>query len=317
MRTVAALLMTVLFLPLAKDAAGAQRQTQVPRIGFLGAARWSSDFLEGLRQLGYIEGKNIIVDYRFRKGTIEVLPELAADLVRLKVAIIVTGGPTATGAAMKATKTIPIVVVGGGDPVGRGFVESLSMPGGNVTGLSEFAKGLHGKRMELLKETFPSTSRVALINSRTRARYIETYQRAARSLGVNLETVDVHSLHEFERAFARITTMRPDALTTVSDTLTIRHAKQIGEFALKKRLPSIYDSRQFVTAGGLMSYGVNYKAQWRRAAFFVDKILKGANPASLPVEPPQFELVINLATARKIGRPIPPEILLEANEVIK
>ncbi|HEV8342653.1 MAG TPA: ABC transporter substrate-binding protein [Candidatus Binatia bacterium] len=318
MRTLIALLLIVSFLALAEQSARAQRPTQVPRIGILGSGpAFVAEFLQELRQLGYIEGKNIIVEYRFPKGNIELLPELAADLVRLKVSVIVASSPTASGPAIKATKTIPIVMVGGGDPVSRGFVESLSLPGGNVTGLSSDARGLDGKRLELLKETFPGIARVALLNPRRRKVSVDNYALAAKELGVDLETVDVQSPAEFARAFSKITLMSSDALITMREVLSIRHAQQITEFALKKRLPAMYESEEFVKAGGLMSYGVNYRALWRRAAVYVDKILKGANPAVLPVEPPQFEFVINLQTAKKIGRTIPPEILLEANEVIK
>jgi putative ABC transport system substrate-binding protein len=171
--------------------------------------------------------------------------------------------------------------------------------------------------MELLKDTVPSVSRVALLNSRERKGFVREFQRAAKALHVELEPVDVNSAEQFEGAFAKITSLRPDALITAREFLTIRHGKQIADFALKQRLPSMYESREFVQAGGLLSYGVNYRAAWRRAAFFVDKILKGANPANLPVEGPQFELVINLGTAKRLGITIAPELLLEANEVIK
>lgn len=325
MRTTVLLLLFVAVLAFVEGSAGAQRQPQVPRIGVLlsgprptlGGQPNRQLFLQGLQELGYVEGKNIVIEYRSANGKLDLLPDLAAELISLKVSVIVANAPTAIGSAIRETKTIPIVMVGGGNPVGRGFVKSLSVPGGNVTGLSGDVRGLDGKRLELLKEAFPGIARVAILNPQRRKVSVDNYERAAKALGVNVETVDVHSPAEFETAFLKLTSMRSDALITMRELLSIQYARQIAEFALKKRIPAMYESEEFVKAGGLMSYGVNYRAQWQRAAFYVDKILKGASPASLPVEPPQIQFVINLATARKIGRAIPPEILLEANEVIK
>ncbi|MBI4523627.1 MAG: ABC transporter substrate-binding protein [Deltaproteobacteria bacterium] len=318
MRATVLLLLVVKSLALVEAAGGTQQAPNVFRIGVLvSGGSHSPALLKELEEVGYKQGKNILIEQRSADGKVDLLPNLAADLVRLKVAVIVAVGPTAIGHAVKATKRIPIVMVGGGDPVSRGFVQSLSAPGGNVTGLSSAAKGLGGKRLELLKEALPFVSRVALLNPRTRSRVSEDYPRVAMVLGLDFQTVDVDGSGGFDRVFAKITALRPDALITVRELSTIRHARQIADFALKKRLPSVYESEEFVRAGGLMSYGVNYMAQWRRAAVYVDKVLKGAKPATLPVEPPRFELVINLKTAKKLGVTIAPEILLEADEVIK
>ncbi|HEY8187313.1 MAG TPA: ABC transporter substrate-binding protein [Pyrinomonadaceae bacterium] len=327
MRVTLSVLLILTMLALLEDSASPQRQPQAPRIGLLvvsGSAATSGEqpirhfFLPALQELGYVDGRSIIIEYRNAEGQIDRLPHLAADLIRLKVSVIVASGPLAIAPAMKATKTIPIVMVGGGDPVGRGFVKSLSLPGGNVTGLSSDARGSDGKRLELLKEAFPRIARVAILKPLGRRKVsVDNYERAARALGVNLETVDVHSPAELELALSKITSVRSDALITMREVLSIQYALQIAEFALKKRLLAMYEGEAFVKAGGLMSYDVNFQALWRRGAFYVDKILKGANPALLPVEMPEFKFVINLATAKKIGCTIPPEILLEANEVIK
>ncbi len=328
-KTILSLLVIVAAAALIEGSAKAQPSPQPPRIGILtpGALGELSDsdsrsgyatLLSGLQELGYGKGRNIIVEFRRAEGKLDLLPGLAAELVRLKVAAIVANGPEAIKPAIKATKTIPIVMVGGGDPVGLEFVESLSLPGGNVTGLSSFGgEKMRGKQMELLRDAIPSLTRVALLNSRELKGYIQAFQRLAKALRVELQSVDVNRPEQFEEAFAKITAMRPDALITAREFLTISHRKQIVDFALKKRLPSMFESRESAEAGGLLSYGVNDRASWRRAAAFVDKILKGANPANLPVEAPQFELVINLGTAKKLGITIAPELLLEADEVIK
>lgn len=323
MRSLLSLILIVAVLVLGAGTAQGQTAPEIPRIGMLATQSTPRDeqqnqaFLEGLKERGYIEGKNIIIEYRDPKGQRDLYPKLAAQLVRMKVTLIVAEGTTAIRHAMKATKTIPIVMVSGGNVVGRGFVNSTAHPGGNVTGLSSYMRGLNQRRLELFKETVPSISRVALINPRKRKGTRRRYEETAKSLGINLQVFQTFSPEELERAFAKITTFRPDALITVRAHLTHRFAKEIAEFAVTQRIPSMYHSASFVRAGGLMSYGMNYRWMWRRAAAYVDKILKGANPATLPVEPPQLELVINLKTARKIGVKIPPEILLEANEVIK
>jgi putative ABC transport system substrate-binding protein len=277
-------------------------------------------FLNALQELGYIEGQSITLETRHAEGSLDRLPELAADLVRLKVSVIVAVSPLSIVAATKVTRTVPIVMINGGDPIARGFVQSWARPGGNVTGLSGTADGSHDKRLELLTEAFPGIARVAFlntVNTRKQGGMVDIYARVATALHVHLETIDVRGPEEFESAFSRIASTRPDALLTMRDPLSLSHARKIVQFALKQRLPAIYETGDFVEAGGLMSYGPNHRAQWHRAAAYVDKILKGANPAVLPVEPPQLEFVINLATARALGVTIPPEILLEADRVIK
>jgi putative ABC transport system substrate-binding protein len=275
-------------------------------------------FLRQFTEMGYAEGKNILFEFRQANGQFDLLPKLAAELVALKVDVIVANGPTAIDPVSKATKTIPIVMVSGGSPVTRGFVKTVSQAGTNVTGLSSGNAGVNGKRMELLKETFPSIRRVALLDPEYRLKSrTEEYYRVAAELGIDIHSVAVDTAEEFEPAFAAMAKIHPDAVITVRHSLTIRHPRRIAEFALAHRLPSMHGSEHFVHAGGLMSYGTDYSASWRRAAVFVDKILKGANPASLPVEPTQLKFAINLNTAKRIGVAIPPEILLEANEVIR
>ncbi len=324
------LLVVVVLLALAEGSASGQQPPELPRIGVLslGAAstprlqRHREAFLQELRKLGYVEGKTIVIEYRYGRRP-DLLSELAADLVRLKVSIIVTSIPPITKIAMNATKTIPIVMVnGGGNPVGRGLVESLVRPGGNVTGLSSAFKGLHSKKMEIFIETFPSVSRVAVLFRRRRdprsgKAKIREFRQVAKALDVDILPILIRSSDELQKGFYNIRAVNPDALITLLPGLT-PYAKQITEFANENRLPSMYESRLFVKQGGLMSFGLDWPASWRRAAVYVDKILKGANPATIPVErPPRFELVINLKTARRIGVKIPPEILLEAHEVIK
>jgi putative ABC transport system substrate-binding protein len=268
--------------------------------------------------MGYEQGRNIAFEYRQSKGQHDLLPNMAAELVRLRVDVIVANGPTAIGPAIKATKTIPIVMVGGGNPVSRGFVQSLSRPGGNVTGLSSDNAGVSGKRLELLKETLPFITRVALLNpEHRRMDRLGAYNRVAATLGFSIHSFAVDSSQDLEPALVKIAKMHPDALVTVRHTLTVNQSETIAEFALNHRLPSMHGAEEFTRAGGLMSYGLDYAASWRRAAFFVDKILKGTNPGTLPVEPTQLKFAINLNTAKRIGVVIPPEILLEANEVVR
>lgn len=275
-------------------------------------------FLQGLEALGYVEGKNFRFERRSAQGKRDRLAELAADLIGLNPAVIVPSGPTAAGPLLKATKSIPIVMPNAGsDPVGLGFVKTLSEPGGNATGIAIGAPGLGSKKMELLKEALPSVRSVVFMNPHNQPAYLTEYMDTARALRIKFEVVNVRSGGDIDEFFARIATFRPDAVVTERVSLTLRNAGKIGELALKSRIPIMSNQRVFVEMGALMSYGVNYAANWRRAAVFVDKILKGANPATLPVEPPQLEFVINLTTAEKIGVTIPPEILLEANEVIK
>ncbi len=299
--------------------ADAQALGKVARIGLLQFQQVEGvAFLRQLKQMGYSEGRNISLEYRWADGQHHLLPTLAADLVRLRVDVIVANGPTAIGPTIKATKTIPIVMVSGGNPISRGFVQSLSRPGDNVTGLSSDNAGVSGKRLELLKETLPFITRVALLNPEHRSPdRIGEYNRVAAKLGIRIHSFAVETSQDLEPAMARIAVMHPDALVTVRHNLTVNHSGLITEFALKHRLPSMHGAEQIVRNGGLMSYGIDYTASWRRAAVFVDKILKGANPGNLPVEPTQLTFAINLRTAKKIGVVIPPEILLEANEVIR
>jgi ABC-type uncharacterized transport system substrate-binding protein len=325
MRTISRLVLIVAALTFSEEATPAQRVPQVPRIGILVPLGPGQGFggppllRQGLQDLGYVEGRSVAIEYRAAEGQVDRLSELAADLVRLEVSIIVAFGPLPVEAAINATRRIPIVMIDPGDPVSRGFVKSLSLPGGNVTGLySDIGElGSDGKRLELLTEAFPGIARVALLNPQRREGSVRNYERAAKALGVSLERVDVHSPAEFEPAFSKIRSMRPDALITMSSSLGLAYATKIAEFALEQRLLAIYESPVFTKEGGLMSYHVDKSAQWHRAAFHVDKILRGANPALMPVEPPQFEFVINLKTARTLGLAVAPEILLEANEIIR
>lgn len=316
-------LLLLFLLRMSWDVAIAQPTLQAPRVGVLmpgsiedlDEQRDLQGFVQGFKELGYVSGENIIFEFRPAERKISLLPRLASELVRLKVSVIVAVGTTAIAAAIKATKSIPIVMVSGGEPVGRGFVKSLSFPGGNVTGLSSAAEGDEEKRLELLKEAFPRVERIIVLNADRRKSRVESYLRGRQ--GFAFEVLDVYSVQELSETLAALTPNVSDALITVRNAFTIRHAEQITDFALKKRLPGIYESREFVEKGGIMSYGVNYRASWRRSAFYVDKILNGESPAVLPVEPPQFEFLVNLRTARRMGYELPPEILLEANEVIR
>jgi putative ABC transport system substrate-binding protein len=270
-----------------------------------------------MKELGYIEGKNIAAEYRFAEGAPERLPSFAAELVRLNVDAIVAPGSGAR-AAKKATDTIPIVITYG-DPVGDGLVASLSRPAGNVTGLSGFVSELGGKQLELLKETFPKVSRVAVFWwTSQNALLLEDMKLAAGALRVTLQSLELRTADDFEPAFSAIKKDRANALIALRNTLTATYRTRIVDFAAKSRLPAIYPDAEFVNAGGLMSYGVNVPHLWGRAAIYVDKILKGAKPADLPVEQPtKFELMINLQAARQIGLTIPPNVLARADKVIK
>ncbi|HXV84212.1 MAG TPA: ABC transporter substrate-binding protein [Candidatus Binatia bacterium] len=318
------LLMLITIVFASGEGRAAERQ-KVPRIGILlpgHAPPLLAAFHRGLKKLGYIEGRNFFVEHPYwnYKETRARLPELAAELVNRKVALIVAHEPAAVVAAMKATKAIPIVTPdAGSDPVGSGFVTSLAYPAGNVTGLYTGSKGLAGKRLELLKEILPSVRRVAFLNPHLQSVDLNDYKHAAEMLDLDLDVVDLQTDGDIAPALAELmaTPARLDALVIGHHFLTHRNAIQIGGFLRKNRIPAISSHKRYVRLGGLASYGVNLPANWRRAAVFVDKILKGANPATLPVEPPQLELVINLRTAEKIGVTIPPEILLEANKIIK
>jgi putative ABC transport system substrate-binding protein len=305
-------------------AAKAQQAATIPRLGLLadsGDARLWEPLRQGLRDLGYVEGKNIVLEYRRSEGRSERLPDLAAELVRLKVDIIVTEGTPATVAAKRATTTIPIVMANTGDPLSSGLVSSLGQPGGNVTGLTGLGAGLATKRLSLLKEAVPKLSRLAFLwnpASPAQRSHFNEVQAGARSLGVTLQALEVRSGDELERAFATMVRERPSALLITGELVHQRHIDRIVAFASKSRLPAMYQYKENVEAGGLMSYGSNYSDQRRRAAVYIDKILKGAKPADLPVEQPtKFELVINLKTAKALGLTIPQSLLQRADQVIE
>ncbi|HEV8344398.1 MAG TPA: ABC transporter substrate-binding protein [Candidatus Binatia bacterium] len=307
--------------------ANAQQPKKVSRIGFLLFTSASAQesrlqaFRQGLRDLGYIEGQNIVIEVRSGEGSPGRLPALAADLVGLKVDIIVTGGPQATRPAKKATAMIPIVMAFDSDPVGNGFVASLARPGGNITGLSALSPELSGKQLELLKEIVPRLSRVAVLgnsNEPANPQVLKEVELAAGAFGVQLQHLDVLGPKDIETAFRAATKGRADALLALPSPVLSDQRTQIADLALKSRLPAIYFRPDFVEDGGLMSYATSFTDLSRRAAVYVDKILKGAKPADLPVEQPtKFELVINLKTAKQIGLMIPPNVLARADKVIK
>jgi putative tryptophan/tyrosine transport system substrate-binding protein len=306
----------------------AQQPKKVPRIGILHGASASSVaartevFREGLRELGYVEGKNIVIEWRYAEGKADRLPGLAAELVGLKVDIIVTTGPIVTRAAKETTSTIPIVMTNEGDPVGTGFVASLARPGGNITGLSSLAPELGGKRLELLKEIIPQLSRVAVFGTSTlpdNAQRLKEVELAAKAFGVKLQYLDVLGPKDIETTFRAAVKGRADAiLWQVAGGVANPHRTEILELAVKSRLPAIYHNSAYVDAGGLMTYSASVTDLDRRAATYVDRILKGAKPADLPVEQPKkFELIINLKAAKQIGLTIPPNVLVRADKVIK
>jgi putative ABC transport system substrate-binding protein len=311
--------------------ARAQQPKKVPRIGYLSpfdpvaeSTRSEATRL-ALREFGYIEGQNIAIDYRYSEGEVNRFPELAAELVRLKVDIIlVSGGDRLILAAKNATKTIPIVMTGGGlDPVEAGLVESLARPGGNVTGITNLTSELGGKRLELLKEAVTKLARVAVLYDPTGPSNVREVKEllpvAARALRLTIQPWEVRAADGFEKVFAALNKQRPDGLyVPPSGPLMFANPNRIADFALKRRLPSMYITRSFVDAGGLMSYAADQTESYRRVAYYVDRILKGAKPADLPVEQPtKFELVISLKTAKQIGVTIAPEVLARANRLIK
>jgi putative ABC transport system substrate-binding protein len=307
--------------------AQAQQPAKIPRIGFLNASSPFSSparreaFRQGLRALGYIEGQNIVLEYRYAEGKLDRLPALATELVRLKVDVIVTAGGISTRRAKEATVTIPIVMTQDIDPVGNGFIASLARPGGNITGLSTLGPEISGKQLELLKEVVSKLSRVAVLgtsaNPGTRQASKEA-ELAAGVLRLQLQDLDVLSPKDIETAFRAASKGRADAILVLISSVLNSHRTQVVDLSVKSRVPVIYPFPEFVEAGGLMSYGVSFTDLYRRAAIYVDKILKGAKPADLPVEQPtKFELVINLKTAKQIGLTIPPNVLARADRVIK
>ncbi len=307
--------------------AEAEQPKKVSRIGYLSALSQPADsyrseaFRRGLRELGYVEKKNVTIEYRYAKGKVNVLSELAAELVRLKVDIIVTQSTLDAYAARQSTSAIPIVMIASDDPVGTGLVASLARPGGNITGLTSLSRELSGKRLELLKEAVRGLARVAVLWNAAnpdKARDVEATQVQARTLGLELQSLEVRGPDDFDGAFQTATRKRAGALLMLADPLTITYQSRIVNLATKSRLPSMHEQREFVDAGGLMAYGPSLLGLFRHVATYVDKILKGAKPADLPVEQPtQFELVINLKTAKNIGLTLPPELLARANKVIK
>ena len=308
-----------------------QQAVKVVRLGYLVGADLAASphlhdaFRQGLRDLGYVEGRNLVIEYRSAEGKFERFPALAAELVALKVDVIVAVNPRAALAAKQATRTLPIVFIGVGDPVTDGLVTSLARPGGNVTGLSlSAAPEIVGKRLELLTQAVPGVSRVAAVwqpggvPDRTEKGILREADVAAQTLGVRLQVVEARGPADFDRAFSDVTRERAGALTVLPSTMFFNERRRLVDLAAKNRLPAVYTSREFVDAGGLMSYGANQPDLFRRAATYVDKILKGAKPGDLPVEQPtKFELVINLKTAQALGLTISPSLLGRADEVIR
>lgn len=316
-----------LVLSLCVLAAEAQPSEALHRIGFLGnstatlEANLVAPFRDGLRELGYVEGRNLLIEYRWAEGNYERLSKLIAELLAAKVEVIVTAGTPATLAVKKATTTTPLVMIAVGDPVGTGIIASLSRPGGNVTGLTSIAPELEGKRLELLREIVPGVAHVALLwNSASPLQFISERrtQAAAQALGIKLLSLGVRDAEGLERAFADVARERPQALFVLADRLFLHHRERIVKFAAGQRLPGVHAYRELVEAGALMSFGPSYEDMHRRAAFFVDRILKGASPGDLPAErPATFELVVNLKAAQALGLTIPQSVLLRATTIIR
>ena len=305
----------------------AQQATKIPRIGFLSAnsraamSHRTETFQQGLRELGYVEGKNISIKYQFADKMFDRLPALADELVRLNVKLIVTEGPTATRFAKDVTSTIAIVMAQDPDPVGTGFVASLARPGGNITGLSSVRPELSGKRLELLMGIVTRLSRVAVLGTSStpgNTQSLRETELAASSFGIRLQFLEVLDPKDIEAAFHAASKGRADAILVLASPFLLSGRAQVADFALKSRFPAIYPSADYVDAGGLLSYGASITDLFRRVATYVDKILKGRKPADLPIEQPtKFELVINLKTAKQIGLPIPPNVVARADRVIK
>jgi putative ABC transport system substrate-binding protein len=308
-------------------AAHAQQPAKVLRIGFLGnstaalEANLIGPFRDGLSALGYVEGRNVVIEYRWAEGKYESFAGLIAELIALKVDVIVTAGTPATLAVKKATTRVPLIMIAVGDPVGTGIVASLARPGGNITGLSSMAPDLEGKRLELLREVAPGLSRIAVFwnpANAFNAGAMKQVRAAAEALRISVLPLAVRTAEELDGAFAAIVKERPEALIVFADRIFLHNRMRMMEFAAKNRLPSVNAYQELVEAGGLMSFGPSYEDMHRRAATYVDKIFKGARPADLPVEQPtRFKLVINLKTARALGLDIPPTLLVLADEVIE
>jgi putative ABC transport system substrate-binding protein len=321
-KVIALVLVTLAFASV--HPAQAQQSGKVYRVGVLAASRpqpRDTAFRQGLHDLGYVEGQNLSIEWRFAEGKLDRVSQNAAELVRLKVDVIVTGGAVDTRAAKQATTTIPIVMLQDSDPVANGFVASLARPGGTITGLSAQSAEITGKQLELLKEIIPSLSHVAVLGQSTNppnAQYLKDAESAARATGIQLHHSDVLGLKDIESAFRSVSHARADAVLGLSGPVLIAHRKQVAGLALKLRLPAMYSRPEFLEDGGLLFYGASYTDLARRAAWYVNKILKGAKPADLPVEQPtKFEFVINLKTAKQIGLTIPPQVLARADKVIR
>jgi putative ABC transport system substrate-binding protein len=307
--------------------AGAQPGGKLHRIGFLGnstealEANLVGPFRAGFRELGYVEGRDLVIEYRWAGGQYERFPALIAELIALKVDVIVTAGTPAALAVRRATTAIPLVMIAVGDPVGSGLVKSLARPGGTLTGLVSIAPDLEGKRLELLTEVVPKLSYVAFLLNPANAFHVTSEKQAraaAKALHLKLEFFPVREDAEFDRAFQAISSQRPGALVMLADRLFLHHRARIVDFSARNRLPAVYAYTELVEAGGLMSFGPSYPGMHRRAAYFVDRILKGARPADLPMEQPsKFELVINLKAARALGVVIPQHVLLRADDLIQ
>jgi putative ABC transport system substrate-binding protein len=317
------LTLSLLGVPLPADA---QPSAKVARIGYLLGTTQEQEplleaFLEAMRALGYVEGRNLVMEYRAAEGQYERLPALAAELVRLPVDVLLVVTTPAALAAKQATTTIPIVMLGVGDPVASGLVASLARPGGNVTGVTSLQHELTGKRLELLKAVLPTVSRVAILwnpANPVHAVGVREAEVAAQALGVQLHLVEARGPEAFDRTFTAMTSAHAGALLVLGDALVFEHRRRLAELAVRSRLPTMHNIRPFVEAGGLMAYGPSTRDLRRRAAVYVDKILKGAKPADLPVEQPmKFELVLNLKTADALGLTIPPTVLFQATEIIR
>jgi putative ABC transport system substrate-binding protein len=324
-RKISIWLLTTVFLATASSAE-AQQPVKIPRVGYLMALSPDQSldlkaFRQGLATLGYVEGKNIVLEYRYAEGKLDRLPALAAELVAVKVDIIVALNPPSAWAAKNTTKTIPIVIRSTDDPVTTGLVESLARPGGNITGLTSISTDLIGKRLEILKEAVPRTTRVAVLRNPTvpdaPAKWKEV-ETAGRALKLQLHSMEVSGPNDFENSFKAAITHRAQALFVLRNPLIVNNRTKIAELAVKSRLPAMYDDHEFVDAGGLMSYGTDLADLHRRAAVYVDKILKGTKPADLPVERPmKFEFIVNLKAAKQIGLTIEPNVLARADKVIR
>ena len=305
----------------------ARAQSKIPRIGFMGnstaalEANLVDAFREGLRELGYEEGRNIVIEYRWADGKYERFPALVAELIAAKVEVIVTAGTPAALAVKKATTTVPLVMVAVGDPVGTGLVPSLARPGGNLTGLSSVAPDLEGKRLELLREVVPALSHVAMFINSLNPFHVSSMRQAraaAQAMGIKLQLHDIRKSEDLDDAFAAIRKERPDALLILADRVFLHNRERMMDFTKEQRLPNVNAYKELVEVGGLMSYGPSYEDMHKRAAIYVDKILKGAKPADLPIEQPsKFTFIVNLKAAKALGVTVPSQLLGLADEVIE